>query len=335
MHINPGFRTPACLACLLALALGLGACQPKDAGVSQTEEGQLVLGEVEETATAQRGVILAGRTLVLDGFRGNVWLNGTQADVASFVFTRQARGRTPEDAARALAGITLEEAGDDATFTYTLRAKAPELSRIDVTGDVPRGTTLRIQLGSGDVALSGIDGPLEVKVEGGTVVIGGAGASVTVETRNGAVDLGLYRLPAGSAVRVRATNGDLALTLPGSVAARIDAQTSAGDITTEGLTFSTRKLEPVGAGARFQGQLGSGGATVTLRTENGAVALHEGSVLRLPPRPGMLEAQPDTMKADTTKADTTRALRPADSLRAPIGLRPPGTEATDRQDDRR
>lgn len=294
----------------LLLLVGFGACGPDDAGVSQTEEGALVLGATEQTARAERGVLLAGRTLVLDGFRGPITLEGSDDDVARLVFTMTARGRTAEKAAEALEEITLEESGDGATYRYAVSAKDPNLSQVRIEGTVPRQAALRLRLGSGHVALSGIEGALDVRLEDGTIQVGGAASEVQAQTRNGAIDVGMARMAAGSAVRLQTANGAVTLTLPRTSRAAVEAQTSAGTITTTGLDFSDRRLDPEGAGARFRGRLGDGGTTINLRTENGAIALREGTVLRL-------EA---AAPADTT-APPDSVLAPPDSI--PMPLRPP------------
>lgn len=299
-------------ASLLVLLGTAAACQ-KDAGIGQTDEGRLVLGEAEQTETVQRTVALSGRPLVLDGFRGTIRLSGTDADVATLTFTKQARGRDDKDAADVLRRVTLDETGDEQAYRFTMRARQNDLSRVDIEGEVPRGADVRIRLESGEVRLSEIAGPLDVTAESGDVAIAGAGGSVGVELRNGPIDVGMYRLAAGSTVSLRTANGDIVFTVPSSAQAQVEAQTSAGDISVEGLAFAQRRLNPEGAGARFQGRLGRDGASVNLRTENGAIALREGTVLRLPS-----DLPAPALDADTSRtADSLRSAPPAIPQPAP------------------
>ncbi len=322
-------RTLALLIGIGLLVGGLSACK-KETGVSQTDEGRLVLGAVEQTETVERGVALAGRMLVLDGFHGTVSLIGTGGETARLTFTKRARGRDTTAAANALGRITLDEAGDAESYQYVLRTHDPDLSSVDIQGEVPRKTSLRLQLASGHVTLSGIDGPVEVTLDGGSVEIGGAGESVTVETRNGSIRVGLYRLPSQSTLRLHATNGNVTLTLPGSVDARVTAQTSAGAITTEGLTFLDQHLNPDGAGARFQGSLGSGSATIDLRTKAGSIVLQEGSVRFLPQTtPAETETDVETTPAETeTDVETTPAETEPDVETAPTDTTQVPTDTT-------
>ncbi|HMB89748.1 MAG TPA: DUF4097 family beta strand repeat-containing protein [Rhodothermales bacterium] len=334
MQIPTIFRGVWKAAFVLVVMVSLAACQGKDAGVSQTEEGQLVLGEEEQTDVVERAVAIGARTLVLDGYRGTITLNGTDDRTASLTFTKHARGRDAEAAAKALERVSLEEEGDETKYEYVMRARDPNLTSVDITGEVPRNTNVDIRLESGNVRLSGVSGPMVVKVEGGDVQIAGAANNVDVEVRNGSIDLGVYRVAAGSTIELRTTNGHLGLTLPASSSTKIEARTSAGTITTEGLTFAERQLNPDGAGARFQGSLGQGGTTIMLRTENGNVSLTEGTMMELPMLDDTMEMEempdttrmipPDTLR-EIVPTDTSRmtpdTTEPVDTLRPPVGVR--------------
>lgn len=291
-------------ALVLVLAGGLAACGGREAGIGQTEEGSLVLGEAEQTAVVTRGVEPGGRRLVLDGFSGSITLRGVEAPNAELTFTKHARGRDAADARKVLDRITLEETGDAEMFRYVLRAGDASLSRVDVEGTVPRGTPITIELQSGVVQLSALEGPLSVTVESGRIALAGAGRSVEATLRNGPIEAGFFRLATDATVALRTTNGDVALTLPASASARLEARTDAGDVRVEGLAVAERRLAPEGAGARFQGRLGDGAATVTLRTENGTIALREGTVLHLP---GLDDAPAEEAPADDVPADDVPA----------------------------
>ena len=304
----------------LLLLMGLSACQ-RESGVSQTEEGRLVLGAVEQTETLDRSVDLGQRTLALDGFRGTIWLEGVEdTALAHLTFTKRGRGEDESAARNALGRVTLEEAGDAETYRYMMQSRAPSRTAVDVRGTVPRGAAVRIEWVGGTIALSHVEGPIHVQSQGSTVRVAGAGATVDVETRNGAVDVAMARVPDESRVQLRTANGDLTLTLPASTAASVEARTDAGEINTDGLSFTRRRLSPIEAGARFEAQLGTAGAHIDLRTENGTIQLREGRILRLPeeaPVDSVRTTVPpaaDTLRADTTRVDTTLAPRPDTTL---------------------
>ena len=310
------------------MLLGLTACG-KGTGVGETEEGRLVLGTTEATETVTRAVAPENRTLVLDGFSGHVALTGSADEVARLTFTKHARGDGESAARRALERIRIEESGDETTYRFALRADAPRVSRVDVTGTVPKNATLRILLQNGHVTLAGLEGPLWVKDENGNVRISGAGARVEVETHNGNVAVGMARLAPEARVNLTTVNGDLTLALPPDASARVEARTKAGEIRVEGLAFAERSLDPVGAGGHFRGKLGSGGAVVTLKTENGAVAMRAGA-LEPAPMPADTTAMPaPPPSADTTAMPDVPAPAP-DTTAGPGFIAPPDTTGTGR-----
>ncbi len=320
---------------VVLLLLGLAACG-KGAGVGETEEGSLVLGTAEATATVTRMVAPEGRTLEIDGFAGDVTLAAAEDDVARLTFTKHARGNDKAAAERALRRIHIEESGDETAYRFVLRAEAPRLSRVDVTGTVPLGTTLRINLPNGDVQLAGPDAPVTVKGENGDVRITGAGAAVEVATRNGSIAVGVARLAPDAEVRLTTVNGDLTLALPPDASARVDARTNAGEIRADGLVLAERSLDPVGAGGHFRGTLGVGGAVVEMKTENGDITIYAGPLKAAPPRPAVTPADTTAVPADTlaTPADTTvmpaAQPPPPDTTAAPGRLTPPDTTGMER-----
>lgn len=261
--------------CVALAIIGLVGCtqQPDDEEVGQTQEGELVLGQSEVTDTIERAVSPEDRTLVLSGFNGSVRLDGADADVARLTFVERGRGQDDAAAREVLNGIRLVERGNADRYEYVMRSGQPERSEVDVRGTVPRSTALQIGFQSGAVALSGVEGPIEVNHESGNVQIAGAAASVSVTIRNGSIQLGLQQLPTDAQVELQTSNGDVTLAVPASASAQLMAQTQAGSINVQDVPFASRRLTPQGAGARFEAQLGAGNAMVDLQTENGSITL--------------------------------------------------------------
>ena len=301
------------VTCLFLMLLA-SACQ-RQPEVSQTAEGQLVLGETEQTDTLRRTTTLGARTLVLDGFNGRIWLEGVvDTPTAQLTFIRRVRG-SGKAATERLNKISLEEAGDDEVYQYVLRGEERGTTSIDIVGTVPRGTPVRIRLESGTVALSALAGPLGVEVENGSVTIAGAEQDVDVQASNGDLDVALAGVPTDASVRLRTANGTVRLTVPGQVGARVEARTGAGTINADGLSFARRSLEPRGAGATFEGVLGRGGSTLTLRTENGSVYLGEGIVYTLPTPDWVSETGGEPAPEEGPARNTMPVAEPDTTLR--------------------
>ncbi len=280
---------------LLGLLLGWMACQ-QSPGVGQTEEGTLMPGAVEVTDTLWRGVLLAGRTLVLEGLSGQVLLQGTEGDVARLRFVRAGRGADAAAARRALRQIQIREEGTTSTFRYHLQARRVELVRVQVEGIVPRTTRLLLTRAGGTVRVEGIEGPIRIHLVAGEVHVRDAADSLEIRLQNGSVSAHFRRLPIDAVVTIQTENGDLWLTLPREADAQIQAETAAGAVRIEDLTFSKRRLQPRGAaGARFDGQLGQGRARIMLRTAHGDIVLRSGGPngLKLPDL--MRPLPPDTV----------------------------------------
>lgn len=305
--------------CLVLALTGLMGCtQQADEEVGQTQEGDLVLGQSEVTDTVERAVSPEGRTLVLNGFNGSVRLDGAGADVARLTFIERGRGQDDASAQNVLSGIRLEEQGDANRYEYVMQSEQPERSEVAVRGTVPRSTALQIDYESGAVALSGIEGPIEVEHESGNVQVAGAAASVRVTIRNGSIQLGLQQLSADAQVELQTSNGDLTLAVPETATAQLTAQTQAGSINVQDVQFTSRRLTPQGAGARFEAQLGAGNATVDLQTENGSITLRSQRAEPLVPADSMTiepmdtttqATSPDTVRPDTGTAPSDTSVR--------------------------
>lgn len=296
----------------LTIVLVLTGCGRDDQNIALDDDDRLVIGQAEVEETSVRGVNPGTRTLVLNGFTGNITLAGTADANARLEFTKRARGSDDANARSLLPDIEIEEAGGDESYTFTLRSRSPERSAVDVSGTVPTGTPLRIELQSGTIEVSALDGPLDLRTEHGSIRVAGAGRPLSLETRNGDIELGMRLVSADGDHTIQTSNGDITITLPASASARIDAGTSAGDIRTSGLSFTNRRLERQGAGTRFRAQLGQGNAAVSLRTENGSITLNEGRVMTLVPSDTLVGTPSDAVEGDTTLDATTA---PPDTLR--------------------
>lgn len=285
---------------LIVAVVLLGACGGEDE-VSRTENGSLVLGgtEVEETIT--RGVNPGTRPLVLNGFNGSIQLRGIEGETASLNLVKKARGRNAEAARALLNEIQIQETGDAQAYRYVMSSQEPARTQVDVQGEVPAGTDVRIELQNGSVELSGITGPITVRQQNGNVRIDGAGGNVEAVTQVGIVEVSFARVPPNADVNLSATNGNVTLSVPANTAARIEAETQVGNIQVgQGLRFTNQSLRPEGAGNAFVGRLGGGNAEVTLHTEIGNIQIDEASA----PPPAVAPPPVERAPADSMPEDS-------------------------------
>ncbi len=291
------------LALVVAVTTSLGCNKPT---VVTTDDGLLVLGEFVETSSLQRGVSVGSRTLVVESQSGAVTLTGTNSAEASLLFTITARGNSRDAALQQIDKLVIEEAGDEASYTYKIIPDKDELTTINIEGKIPRDASLRLSLRSGDITLTNVEGTIEVRQENGSIVYLGGSESLDLATLNGDVFADFYRLTSGSRVNLNVANGDLALGLPATANVTIDARTRAGSISVHDLRVNEKQLSRKGAGAVFKGKLGTGAANALLKTSNGSITF-TGVTLSAAPF--------DDVVAPT--ADSLVILNPADSLGTP------------------
>jgi len=308
--------------------LGLGvlgtACQrSQESEVARTEDGVLRLGRVEVVDTVARTVAPNDRPLVLKGMRGAMYLTGGDRSTADLSFVRRGRGDSREAGQSVLDGITITESGTESEYQYTLAAERSDYAAVDVHGQVPRSTPLHIDRLSGPVHVEDVEGALTIEHEHGDVAVRGAAGPVETTIKNGDVTAGFRTLPTEGPLRLETANGDLHLDLPPEASARIEARTDVGTIRTRGLTVTTEQFAPLNAGARYTAQVGDGGATVELRTQNGSVTIQANAPTDTIPGPltepntdTVMAPQPDRGTDDTMETDTMRVgdTTAADSL---------------------
>jgi hypothetical protein len=323
---------------LAAAGVGLAGCQTGgEEDVSRTADGTLRVGRVAAADSVRRAVGPGGRTLVIDGFRGSVRLRATDATTARFLFVRHGRGDDAASAREAMRGVEITERGTAEEYAYELSSDAEARTRVDVRGQIPRSTALRLEQTSGPVTVSGPAGEVTVRHRHGSVEVIDARSSVDVAIENGDVTARFRTLPPEARVRLQTANGDLSLGLPPDASVQVNAETSVGDVRVRGLQFSPQRLIPTEAGARYAAQRAGGRAVVEMRTENGTVTLEAVDTTAAPTGPA-LPAADTTRPAAPVPTDTVPATGaspvprdtagpPADTAAAPADASPPDTAA--------
>lgn len=288
------------IAAALFLLLAAGCETGGTPDVVMDDDGRARVGPAEVTATVTRAVAPGDRTLVLQGFRGTILLEGTTAQTADLEFTKRGLGGNEADAQVSLSEIQVTEEGTPDEYTFRVESGDEPRTAADVRGTIPEGVSIRIEHISGAVSLLGVTGAVRVEHENGQVDVRGAESSVAVEIKNGDVMLHHNQLPGEATVSLTTENGDLEMAMPPDASAQVNAQTSAGEVYVRDLTFEPQRLTPLRAGARYTAQKGAGEAVVTLSTENGSIVIRAAEPF-LPSEQPM--AQPDTTAADTTETD--------------------------------
>ncbi len=133
----------------------------------------------------------------------------------------------------------------------------------------PKTATLRLR-GSRKVSVKGFSGRVIVTSVNGTVAAEDLSGGVEARSVNGDCDIALAAFGA-DLVDIRATNGNVRLTVPKSADANLNATVTNGRIEVSELNF-----EPLGAdqsGRRVRGKINAGGTPIELAAVNGNVTV--------------------------------------------------------------
>lgn len=282
------------------------------------------LGSVEVVDTVARAVAPSDRPLVLEGLRGTVQLSGADRSTADLSFVRRGRGEDRDDGRSVLEGISITEQGTGSEYTYTLAAEESDYAAVDIQGTVPRQAALRVDRLSGPVDIDGVEGALTIDHDHGSVEVGGAAAPVEVTIKNGDAWVDFRALPTDGPLRLQTHNGDIDVGLPSDASVQVDARTNVGTIRTQGLSFAPEQFAPVNAGARYTAQLGEGGPTLKVRTENGSIAFRaqetpgeDTTETATDPEPATIPATDTTVSAPPQPPDTGKSEEDTSSMDRP------------------
>lgn len=231
---------------------------------------------VEVTASETRTVALAGQALSIAAYNGTLTVEGVRDSIVTITFDKKATALSQTAADSALGQIDIAEGQRDTTRTIRLKSDPNLTTSVDMMVKVPYKTALTLETESGMIEVASITAPIAVKVENGSVKIKGAANDVKVEGGTGDINVDMAGFREETRVALQNNNGDINLTVPPSVSAAIEAKTTVGTITVEGLQLAEQTEEKSTTGSMLQGILGQGTGTINLRTEHGAIVLKKG-----------------------------------------------------------
>ncbi|MGH7590671.1 MAG: DUF4097 family beta strand repeat-containing protein [Gemmatimonadales bacterium] len=140
----------------------------------------------------------------------------------------------------------------------------------DVTATAVHGSDFSFDTGSGDVKVDGaVADALSVDTGSGTVTISGlASGRVKVDTGSGNVILGYTTSPTD--IDIDAGSGDVRITSPAGLNAKVDFETSSGDISSDfPVTLTSHERD------ELHGTIGTGGGRLHVETGSGDIALRK------------------------------------------------------------
>lgn len=149
------------------------------------------------------------------------------------------------------------------TGTVDLRSGDGSIQGRELKGNV------RAHTGDGSIRLDGVDGALDAQTGDGSIVASGAMTTVRARSGDGTVSIHASTETPQGDWEVTTGDGSIALEIPPTFNAHLDATTHDGRVNLQNVTVAdvTGTLRH----GAVQGRLGSGGPTVRLRTGDGSI----------------------------------------------------------------
>ncbi len=149
-----------------------------------------------------------------------------------------------------------------------------------VTGNVEAGTAggsihlgdmggdVHAETSGGSIRIASAVGAVDAETAGGSIELSRLSGAAHAETSGGSITAAFAASPSKDSV-LETSGGSITVLLPESASCAVDARTSGGSVSNE-LPVTTRRRE---SKSEFQGDLGSGGSTLKLRTSGGGIRL--------------------------------------------------------------
>ena len=208
------------------------------------------------------------RLEVLDNANGSISVTGSsRRDIT--VQARVVAQAATDSAARSLArdvSVSLDSG--------RVRASGPERERnqswsVSYRIEVPSSFDVNLETSNGSLAVDGVKGRIDMESSNGSVRLTDVGGRVNARTSNGSVHVTLSgRYFDGDGMTVVTSNGSARLDIPNDFNAHLIAGTSNGSLDLDiPVTVQGRVSK------RIDTTLGTGGATIEMRTSNGSLRI--------------------------------------------------------------
>jgi DUF4097 and DUF4098 domain-containing protein YvlB len=137
----------------------------------------------------------------------------------------------------------------------------------------------RLDLDSGDLRADSLTGPTRLITRSKDIDLEGLSGDLRMENENGMVAVGL-RKPGN--IQITNRKGDVQVSIPPSVAVKVEARTRQGDISSD---FSEVKVESGEKQSTASGSIGTNGPHLIINSDNGTIELRRGTVAAAAPLP--------------------------------------------------
>src|SRR6058998_665617 len=222
-----------------------------------------------------------GTLFALNNTNGHITIRSWDQPRVQVHAVKKVESRDPEAARKAMAELKIEPIAtadglrintnyprrSDGFFDWLAGSSVNVNVEYDVT--VPRSMNVSVDNTNGGIDISDVRGSHQISNTNGHISLTRCAGDVEAETTNGAIRVELAEVNPGKAIRLETTNGRITVSLPKSLAARVDASTTNGSIKTD-LPVSTTEVRR----NSLRGTINGGGsAELRLRTTNGGISI--------------------------------------------------------------
>lgn len=269
MTTRRGLRTVLLAASMAAMPWSGGAQDRGDDWCGRDQEWSSDRAEFCEVRELTMGS--AGSLAVDASPNGGISVEGAaRSDVhvrARVTATAATRARAREIAA----AVRVQPSGDRIESDGPTGLGRRESWSVSYRIAVPRQMGLQLRTVNGGIAVRNVEGRIEVETSNGGVKLAGVAGDVRGRTTNGGVAVDLDG-PAwhGEGLDVETSNGGVTIAIPDGYSARLEAGTVNGGLRSD---FPATTTADGRRRRTFEATLGSGGATIRVRTSNGGVRI--------------------------------------------------------------
>ena len=235
-------------------------------------------GELKETIDRTLNV-RPGTNFQIDNVNGGIEITGWDQPKIRIRATKRVESRDTDMAREALKELKVEiRQSGNLVEVDTVHPRKGENGFLDLIFgtnlnmsvmyeiNVPRTMNVAADNVNGVIRLSDVSGVIELDTTNGKIDVARSSGSVDAETTNGSINVELVTVTRGREMSFETTNGRIALTIPSTLAAEINAATTNGSVRSE-LPLTTSRSSRTSV----KGSLNGGGPEIRLRTTNGGI----------------------------------------------------------------
>ncbi|MEO8051909.1 MAG: DUF4097 family beta strand repeat-containing protein [Acidobacteriota bacterium] len=164
-----------------------------------------------------------------------------------------------------------------------VRVKSGIWNQVHIEIKVPKQTTLELKTLNGSIQVEDTSGEMTIDAMNGRIMIAGASGPVVAHSMNGRIKASLTQVSAAKASSFSSMNGDIEVTLPADLKARLKMKSDHGEIFTDfDVKVDTSTASPAPAtddrgknDRTMYGTINGGGPEMQFTTYNGRIVIRK------------------------------------------------------------